>query len=142
MIARALDSGPNALTDELAPTLLAEIASNQIKKQLREMMERARPNGIVGALEAMRDRPDSTPLLRMLATVPTLLLIGECDARTPRASMQAMAEQIPGARFDTVSHAGHIAPLENPAAVNTKLREFLDEFRMERPAAREHAAAR
>ena len=67
------------------------------------MMERARPNGIVGALEAMRDRPDSTPLLRMLATVPTLLLIGECDARTPRASMQAMAEQIPGARSVTAT---------------------------------------
>ena len=100
-----------------------------MKEQLREMMERTSLNGIGGAQKAMRDRLDSTPLLHTLASVPTLLLIGECDARTPRASMQAMAAQIPGARFDIVPDAGHVAPLENPAAVISRLREFPVELR-------------
>jgi 3-oxoadipate enol-lactonase len=128
MIARALDSGSKPLADELAPKFLTQSAPDEMKRQLREMMERTPPNGIVGALEAMRDRPDSTPLLRTLAGVPTLLLIGERDARTPRASMQAMADQIPGATFDIVPDAGHVAALENPAAVISRLREFLDEL--------------
>ena len=125
MIARARKSGSKALADELAPKFLAESASNEIKKQLREMMAHTSLNGIVGALEAMRDRPDSTPLLRKLAGVPTLLLIGERDARTPRASMQAMADQIPGANFYVIPDAGHAAPIENAAAVTSRLREFL-----------------
>jgi len=133
MIARALDSGAKALADELAPKFLSESAPDEMRKQLREMMERTPSNGIVGALEAMRDRPDSTPLLRTLASVPTLLLIGECDARTPRASMQAMADRIPGARFDIVPDAGHVAPLENPAAVTSRLRQFLDELSTDGP---------
>ena len=128
MIARALESGSTALADELTPKLLAESAPDEMKKQLREMMERSPSNGIVGALEAIRDRPDSTPLLQTLASVPTLLLIGEHDARTPRASMHAMAEQIPGASFDMIPGAGHIAPVENPPAVTSKLRDFLDDL--------------
>jgi len=128
MIARALDSGTKALADELAPKFLAESAPDETRKQLREMMERTPINGVVGALEAMRDRPDSAPLLRTLASVPTLLIIGECDARTPRASMQAMADQIPGARFDIVPDAGHISPFENPVAVTFRLCEFLYEL--------------
>jgi 3-oxoadipate enol-lactonase len=133
MIARALDGGPKALADELAPKFLAEGAPDEMKEQLREMMERTSLNGTVGALKAMRDRLDSTPLLHTLASVPTLLLIGECDARTPRASMQAMAAQIPGARFDIIPDAGHVAPLENPAAVISRLREFPIELRVSGP---------
>jgi 3-oxoadipate enol-lactonase len=131
MIARALDSGSEGLADELTPKFLAESAPGDMKRQLREMMERTPPNGIVGALEAMRDRPDSRPLLRTLVSVPCLLLIGECDARVPRASMQAMAGQIPGARFAVIPDAGHVAPFENPAAVTSRLREFLDEISTE-----------
>jgi 3-oxoadipate enol-lactonase len=126
MIARARESGSKAVADELAPKFLAENAPEEMKKQLRGMMEHTSLNGIVGALEAMRDRPDSAPLLRKLAGVPTLLLIGERDARTPRASMQAMADQIPGARFYVIPDAGHAAPFENPAAVISRLGEFLD----------------
>lgn len=132
MIARALDSGSKALADELAPKFLAENAPDEMKKQLREMMERTPPNGIVGALEAMRDRLDSTTLLPTLASVPTLLLIGGCDARTTRASMQAMADQIPSARLDIIPDAGHVAPFENPTAVISRLREFLDKLSTEK----------
>lgn len=130
-IASALDSSPKVFADELAPKFLAERAPDEMTKQLREMMERTPPRGIVGALKAMRDRPDSTPLLRTLASVPTLLLIGERDVRTPRASMQAMAAQIPGAKFDTIPDAGHVTPLENPAAVTSRLHDFLDELNTE-----------
>lgn len=126
MIARALERDSRAFADELAPKFLAEGAPDDVKKQLREMMERTSLNGIVGGLEAMRDRPDSKPLLRTLATVPTLLLIGECDVRTRHASMQAMAGQIPGARFEVVPDAGHLPRSARPddEGLRRRLREL------------------
>jgi pimeloyl-ACP methyl ester carboxylesterase len=36
-----------------------------------------------------------------------------------------MAAAIPRAQFVEIPDAGHISPLENPAAVNAALRDFL-----------------
>jgi hypothetical protein len=117
MIARALCSVSKTLADELAPKCLAEGAPDEMKMRLREMMAHSPSNGIVGALEAIRDRPDSTPLLQTLASVPNLLLIGEYDARTRRASMQAMAERIPGASFDIIPGARFHRDIATPAVI-------------------------
>ena len=40
--------------------------------------------------------------------------------------MQALADGIPGARFVAIPAAGHLAPLEQPLAVNRALSDFLD----------------
>ena len=39
--------------------------------------------------------------------------------------MERMAAKIPGARFVTIPGAGHLANLEQPAAFNRVLEEFL-----------------
>ena len=44
---------------------------------------------------------------------------------TSVAEMQSIADQIPGASFHSVSGAGHLAPLEQPAVVNGLIDEFL-----------------
>jgi pimeloyl-ACP methyl ester carboxylesterase len=82
--------------------------------------------GIVGALGAMRDRPDSTALLPDLAGLPTLVVVGEDDALTPPVAARAMAEAIPEARLAVIPGAGHFPPLERPAETTRVLREFLD----------------
>jgi pimeloyl-ACP methyl ester carboxylesterase len=80
--------------------------------------------GIVGALHALRERPDSTPLLKTIQ-VPVLVIAGEEDPIAPAAGMREMADAIPGARFVLIPEAGHVAPLEQPDAVNTAIGEFL-----------------
>lgn len=92
------------------------------------MIHRPTPTGIVGALESMRDRPDAMPVLRS-AALPTLLLIGEHDVRTPRASMREIADRTPGSAFALVPDSGHVPPLENPAATTDRLITFLDGLR-------------
>jgi pimeloyl-ACP methyl ester carboxylesterase len=89
------------------------------------MIEAAPVSGIVGALGALRDRPDSTDDLPGLAGMPVLVVVGEEDEVTPPARARAMAEAIPGARVVVIPGAGHVPPLERPAATTQTLVEFL-----------------
>jgi pimeloyl-ACP methyl ester carboxylesterase len=81
--------------------------------------------GLIGALAAMRERPDSTDLLPTLEGLPTLFMVGAEDAITPPAMSEAMAKGIPGAKLAVIAHAGHLTPLEQPEAFNRQLQLFL-----------------
>lgn len=59
--------------------------------------------------------------------VPTLVLAGERDTNAPAPMMASMAARIPGARYVELKGAGHLAGLEQPAAFNAALAEFLDQ---------------
>ncbi|PZF79961.1 alpha/beta fold hydrolase [Jiangella anatolica] len=118
----------------LAAQFLAPGASSRARRRLGKMLGRASSAGVIGALEAMRDREDRTSVLRSAARLPTLFLIGGDDARTPRASMQAMADLVPGATLEVIAGAGHVPPLERPDEVTRRLRRFLTGLRP-RPAA-------
>lgn len=91
---------------------------------VHRMIAQAPVEGIIGALEAMMVRPDSTPLLARI-DVPTLVIVGEEDVPTPVKEARAMHERIPGSRLEVIAQAGHLANLERPAAFNHVLTEFL-----------------
>jgi 3-oxoadipate enol-lactonase len=115
------------LADRVVPRLLGattRAARPELVEQVRAMVLRQPAVGIVGALRAMRDRPDSTGVLDGI-TVPTLVVHGAEDEVAPPALARAMAARIPGARYVEVSGAGHLAPLEQPEQVTRALREFL-----------------
>jgi len=56
---------------------------------------------------------------------PTLVLVGAEDRATPVEANQFLAASIPGAQFSTIPDAGHFSELENPAAFNERLAQFL-----------------
>lgn len=58
--------------------------------------------------------------------VPTLLIAGEHDRMSPPKGVARMGEKIPGARVVTIPRAGHFAHLEQPAAFNAALTDFLE----------------
>ena len=91
---------------------------------VHRMMAQAPTSGIIGALEAMTQRPDSTPMLGSI-DVPTLIIVGEEDVPTPVKEARAMHERIPGSMLEVIANAGHLANLERPAAFNHVLSEFL-----------------
>jgi pimeloyl-ACP methyl ester carboxylesterase len=49
--------------------------------------------------------------------VPLLALVGDGDALTPPRNAQFFADKVPGARAMVVAGAGHMLPIEQPAAV-------------------------
>jgi YbgC/YbaW family acyl-CoA thioester hydrolase len=127
MIGVAKSEGQEGIAKRMIPKLLAAATLQtqpEVERQVREMIQRASVPGIVAALEAMKERPDSRPLLSDI-TVPTLVLVGAEDALTPPPLSRAMADAIPGARYAEVSVAGHLAPLEQPLVASRLLSDFL-----------------
>jgi pimeloyl-ACP methyl ester carboxylesterase len=124
----ARERGASAIADAMLPKILGPstfAAKPELVSQVRSLMAASPVAGIVGALTSMRDRPDSVPLLRDLADLPTLVVAGAEDAMIPSDSARRMAEAIPNARFVAVPSAGHLVCLEQPDAVTQLLTEFL-----------------
>jgi len=122
------ERGAEAIAEAMLPRILGSTTRSGASltvERVRAMMASTPVAGIVGALTAMRDRPDSTPLLPTLAGLPTLVMVGEEDVLTPPASARAMAEAIPGARLVMVPGAGHLSPVERPVETTRALLEFL-----------------
>jgi pimeloyl-ACP methyl ester carboxylesterase len=111
----ALEKGPQAAVAEVAPKLLAADATTRVRQRVEELAARATAQGIADALRGMAARPDSTHDLPGWK-VPALVIAGEKDQLMPRGDQEAIAQGIPGARFQIVPGAGHLPVLENPGA--------------------------
>jgi pimeloyl-ACP methyl ester carboxylesterase len=74
--------------------------------------------------KAILGRPDSRPGLSRIH-VPTLVLCGRQDLATPVEAAREIAADIDGARLVVVETCGHLAPLEQPAAVNAALLDWM-----------------
>lgn len=60
-----------------------------------------------------------------LINVPTLIIVGDKDDRTPPRFSYLMHEKIPKARLSIIPNHGHCLPLECPKIVNTEIISFL-----------------
>ncbi|HEV8398943.1 MAG TPA: alpha/beta fold hydrolase [Gemmatimonadales bacterium] len=131
MAALAEREGVGAVAERLLPQLLAPAtvaAQPDVVAHVKDMIGRTPVPGLVGALRALRDRPDSTPMLGSIA-MPVLAVAGAEDKIAPVEVMRAMAAAIPGAQFAVIPAAGHLAPLEQPLATSRVVVDFLDAVR-------------
>lgn len=80
--------------------------------------------GLARQTAAIIGRPDSRPTLPTIH-VPTLVLVGDSDPLMPPERSHDMAAAIPGARLVVVPQCGHASTLEQPAAVNQALVEWM-----------------
>lgn len=106
----------------LAPDTLHN--DSELVGNVRAMILENSPDGAVAALGAMRERPDSTPLLGEIR-VPTLVVSGEEDGISSPEVMDAMASKIQGAHHVSVPKTGHLSNLEAPDEFNAALDDFL-----------------
>ena len=94
-------------------------------ESLRRLMASAPLEGVVGALQAMADRPDSTELLKTL-DIPTMVIGGAEDSFTQPAELAQLTAGIPGARLELIATSGHVCAFERPAAFDHLVAEFLE----------------
>ncbi len=59
--------------------------------------------------------------------VPTLVLHGELDARSPLAVGETLHQQIPGSQLVVLPGVGHLSNVEAADAFNSAVRAFLRE---------------
>jgi pimeloyl-ACP methyl ester carboxylesterase len=130
LIALASESGVSAIAAKQLPGMIGKSTRArrpEIVQALQAMMERQPVAGVIGALEAMRDRPDAQATLSSV-TVPTLIVVGDEDVITPVADARSMMDLVPAAAQATVEcipEAGHVTCYERPSAVTHVLAEFL-----------------
>jgi 3-oxoadipate enol-lactonase len=125
--ARVVRDGVAPLAEAMLPKLLAEATLQRqprVIEGLRAVFEGGNARGVAAAARGMAERPDMTAALADIGC-PTLVIVGQEDAISPPAEMGAIARAIPGAKFVAIPAAGHMAPLENPMAVNDAIAEFL-----------------
>ena len=118
------EKGTSELLDSLFPKLFSPSTPDAMRAKVRPMFENTPSETAAADALVMRDRPDSTMDLASI-TVPVLVLHGEDDELMPVDGARSMAGLIPGARFVAIPNAGHMAPMENPNAVNDAIDEFL-----------------
>ena len=127
LIALARTSGVAAVADRQIIGLLGKVTRGRrpdIETTVRVIAASATVEGVVGALEALLERPDSTSTLATIA-VPTLIVVGEDDVLTPTKEARAMHSLIYASRIEVLGQAGHLSSIERPAAFNAVLNEFL-----------------
>jgi 3-oxoadipate enol-lactonase len=127
LIALIEQEGMTALAArQLEPSVARSTLERQapLADTVRRMMASVPAEGAIGALRAMAERPDSTPLLGTI-DVPTLFVGGAEDGITPPDVLRTMAAAVPHSRVEILEHGGHLSPLERPAAFNHVVTEFL-----------------
>lgn len=130
LIALANREGSDAIAAGQITGMLGQTTRDRrpdIVARTEAMMRRAPVAGIVGALTALRDRPDAHPTLATV-TVPTLVIVGDEDTLTPVAEAQGIMAALSSkanAKLEVVQGSGHASCLERPAAVTHVLADFL-----------------
>jgi 3-oxoadipate enol-lactonase len=124
---KVLTEGPRVAADAMLPRLFSATTNERqphVVDAVRNVILASPSRGIAAAQRALAERPDCVPLLPEIR-VPSLLIVGEHDIISTPMEMQGMAAAIPGGRCVVIPNAGHMAPMEQPAAVNATIREFL-----------------
>jgi 3-oxoadipate enol-lactonase len=128
MLQLVRERGAAAAADEMLPRLIGastRASRPDVEQTLRDLILSNSTATIAGAITALMNRPDATPLLPTIHC-PTLVVVGDEDVITPPAASEAITRGIAGAELAIVPRAGHMSNMEQPAAFNLTLARFLD----------------
>jgi pimeloyl-ACP methyl ester carboxylesterase len=123
-MARMIELAPDAWAREWLPTLLTPAASPDVVDELSAILSEFHPAGQRALLRSGWTEHDARDVLPHIK-VPTLLLYGDRDVRSPAAVAEAMHAQIPGSRLVFMPEVGHMGHLERPELFNAAVRGFL-----------------
>jgi pimeloyl-ACP methyl ester carboxylesterase len=109
---------------EVAEGMPAKLTSKpDLQAWLKELILRQRPEGLAGALRAMAERPDSSPLLAGF-DLPLILVHGSTDALIPIERARAAKAAVPGAYLTEIPDVGHMPMMEEPQKTAEALKAF------------------
>ncbi|HWK41321.1 MAG TPA: alpha/beta fold hydrolase [Croceibacterium sp.] len=126
LVAIGHERGFEALVDAWLPPMVADRnrADEALYGPMRQMCLDQGQAVFDAQIAALLGRPEQESLLPRIAC-PTLVITGELDSWSPPAQHRAIAAAIPGSTVTIVEGAGHMLPLEAPAAVNQAIADWL-----------------
>jgi pimeloyl-ACP methyl ester carboxylesterase len=120
------------IADELKPAYLAAANRNDeaLKQLLFDMAMDLGEDVFLAQSEALRTRSDLGPVLDAFSG-PIALMCGAEDRLCPPEWHEAMASRAQDAQLSVIPGAGHMLPLEQPAAFSAALISWLDDHKEE-----------
>jgi pimeloyl-ACP methyl ester carboxylesterase len=116
--------GAEGLWREMRPKLFADDADAAVLERAHAIALEQRPGDLVAAVEAIRDRADSTDVWASL-DVPTLIAVGDRDPFVPVEDAKAHAERARDGALHVFEGCAHLPSLERPDEFEPVLEEFL-----------------
>lgn len=139
-VAALVEASPEGCAALLArgvlPGLLGPTSRRErphLVRRVSRWIDAVPPATVAWYQRAMADRPDSVGLLGA-AGIPAVVAFGTEDTLSPPAEQQVMAAALPQAAVVAVHRAGHLLPIEAPAAVSDALAELVGQVTGPRPA--------
>ena len=120
--ARQMLEAPAGKLDSTLPGLFAGDPPAEFVPLLEEIAAAVRQASLSTQLFVMAEA-DQRDLLSRIA-VPTLLIWGELDARSPLSVARQFEQAIPDTRLVVIPGCGHVSNLERPRQFNQAVREF------------------
>jgi pimeloyl-ACP methyl ester carboxylesterase len=122
-VLRLIGETPEKFAREWIPTLFTESASAAMVDEVVAILEEFHPAGqrVLFSAFADADLRDVLPRIE----VPTLLLYGDKDVRSPLSVGEELHARIPGSTFVVIPGVGHLADIEGADRFNAEVRKFL-----------------
>lgn len=106
--AEVADKGPARVVEAMAPKFTND---PRLQAFARSTMELQQPAAYIGALKAMGERVDSTPLLETI-DYPVVIVHGDADNLIPIDRAREVKAALPNAYLVEISGAGHLPMME------------------------------
>ena len=104
------------------PEFFTEAASHDLKEEMSAVVSDFHPFGFRLMAKSSADT-DTTDLLPDIG-VPTLVLWGDDDRRSPMNIAEQLRDAIPNAELAVIANAGHLSNMEQPEEFNAQVRRF------------------
>lgn len=106
--AEVADKGIASVVETMAPKFTSD---TRLQEYARTSMEKQQPAAYIGALKAMAERVDSTPLLSTI-NYPVVLIHGDADSLIPVDRAREVKASFPQSHFVEIRGAGHMPMME------------------------------
>jgi pimeloyl-ACP methyl ester carboxylesterase len=113
---------PDALVARFVPGVLTEAAPQSLREELSTIVADFHPVGF--RLMSLSSAEIDTRELLPRIGVPTLLVWGDDDRRSPKQVADYFHAAIPGAELVIIPNAGHLSNMEQPERFNAHVRRF------------------
>jgi len=113
---------PGEVVTRYLPGMHSESAAPDVRAEMAAIMADFHPAGFRLMASALATS-DTRELLATIR-VPTLLVWGQADARSPLHAGEAMQALIPRARLEVIPETGHVSNLEAPERFSAIVRGF------------------
>ncbi len=120
--ARQMLAAPAEAFDPTLPGLFAGDPPAEFVTLLEEIAAAVRPESLRTQLFAMAEADQRDLLVRI--AVPTLLIWGALDERSPLTVARQFEAAIPDTTLVVIPGCGHVSQLERPEQFNDAVREF------------------